>query len=284
VIASLVVSNLGIVIDRNLASRTVEQALGWMRYATQLYQLPLGLVSAAVAVAALPTLARLTNDPDSREFRRTLAGALRLVLVLVVPATIALAVLGRAAIAVVLEHGAFTPSDTTMVTRALLFYLPGLPFAAIDQPLVFAFYARKDTMTPVLVGIASVGAYLVVGPLLAFGFGLGFIGLVIANAVQLTSHCIAMWIMLERKVGSMAGYGMLSTTTKTSFSAGAAGVAMLATMAIASRFGLGAGRTSVAISLLAAALVGAGTYLLSLAVLRVEELTVLARLTRLRRR
>jgi len=282
VIASILVANLGIVIDRNLASRTTDQALSWMRYATFLFQLPLGLVSVAIATAALPTLARLTSDADNPRFRRTLAGVLRLVIVLVAPAVVGLLVLGQDGIRAVLEHGVFTPFDTAQVTRALLFYLPGLPFAAIDQPLVFAFYARKDTVTPVLVGVAGVGAYLLVGPLLAFVFGLGFIGLVIANAVQLTAHCVIMWVLFERRVGSMAGHGMLSTTARATLAAAAAGLAMLAALAIARRFVPGSGTVAESTLLLAGGVVGLVAYVLGLAGLRVEELATLANLLRTR--
>lgn len=284
VVGSIVVQNLGIVIDGNLASRTVDQALSWMRYATQLYQLPLGLVSVAVATAALPTLARLTGDSDSSRFRHTLAGSLRLVIVLVAPAVAALVVLGQEGIRTVLEHGVFQPADTSMVYRTLLFYLPGLPFAAIDQLLVFAFYARKDTLTPVLVYVASMGAYLIVGPLLAFGLRVGFLGLVIANAVQLTAHCLLMWIMLERRVGSMAGHGLLSTAAKATLAAVGAGLAMFAAQALTQHLLPEATRAHAAGGLLAAGSLGAVGYLAGLALLRVEELSTMARLVRLRSR
>ncbi len=282
VVASLLVAQLGIVIDRNLASRTVDQAVAWMTAATQLYQLPLGLVSVAIATATLPALARITDDSDNVRFRRTLAGALRLVIVLILPATAALLVLGQAGIRAVLEHGAFLPADTFQVTRALLLYLPGLPFAAIDQPIVFAFYARKDTVTPVLVGIAGVGAYLLVGPLLAFGLHLGFLGLVIANAVQLTSHCVILWIMLHRRVGSMAGLGMRSTSLKAGAASVAAGLAMLAALFVAGRFLPGTGTMAEVGLLLVGAAAGAVVYIAGLALLRVEELSTFANLARAR--
>ena len=284
VIASLVVANLGIAIDGNLASRTTDQALSWMRYATFLFQLPLGLVSVAIATAALPTLSRLTSDADNPRFRRTLAGALRLVIVLVVPATVGLLVLGQDAIRVALEHGVFTAFDTAQVSRALLFYLPGLPFAAIDQPLVFAFYARKDTVTPVLVGIAGVGAYLLVGPFLAFAAGLGYIGLVIANAVQLTTHCILMWVLLERRVGSMAGHGMFVTTAKVTLAAAAAGLGMLAGPSIATRFIPASGTIGEAVLLMFGAVGGVAVYGLGLSLLGVEELATFLTFARARLR
>ena len=105
VAGSLVVAQIGVVIDSSLASRTVGEALAWMDYATRLIQLPLGLVSVAIATAALPALARIREDPDNTRFRRTLAGALRLVLVLIIPSAVALLVLGQAAIRLILEHG-----------------------------------------------------------------------------------------------------------------------------------------------------------------------------------
>ncbi|MCL6430016.1 MAG: murein biosynthesis integral membrane protein MurJ [Anaerolineae bacterium] len=284
VVASLIVSNLGTIIDRNLASRAGQQALSWMRYATFLVQLPLGLVSVAIATAALPALARLTSEDDKPHFRRAFAGALRLVILLVAPASVGLLVLGEAGIRAVLEHGAFTSADTAAVTRTLLFYLPGLPFAAIDQPIVFAFYARKDTVTPVLVGIAGVCAYLLVGPLLAFGLGMGYIGLVIANSVQLTTHCIIMWIMLQRRVGSMAGHGLRSTTVRAVLASFAAGLAMVAALGVSQRLIPSEGTMGEIGLLLIGGGAGAVTYVGGLALLDVEEMAVLAQAVRRRLR
>ena len=58
IILGLVVSVIATTLDRNLASRTGDQSIAWMRYATTLIQFPLGLVSAAISLAILPTLSR----------------------------------------------------------------------------------------------------------------------------------------------------------------------------------------------------------------------------------
>ena len=93
-------------------------------------------------------------------------------------------------------------------------YLPGLPFAAIDLPLVFAFYAQKDTVTPVVVGILGVLIYLAVGPALAFLAGWGFLGLVVANSAQLISHAVIMLIVFRRRFQGLGGYGLGRTVGK----------------------------------------------------------------------
>ena len=105
-----------------------------------------------------------------------------MVLILILPAATGLLALAVPVIALIFEHGAFQPYDTLRTAQALRWYLLGLPFAAVDQPLVFAFYARKDTKTPVLVGVFSVLVYLIVA--LATIRPLGMIGLVLANSIQ----------------------------------------------------------------------------------------------------
>lgn len=214
VLLSIVIQNVGIVIDRNLASRTVEEAITWMADATFLIQLPLGLVSMAISLAVLPRLSQIDARVELDRFKQTFSQGLRLVLVVIIPATVGLWVLGKPIIELIFEHGAFTALDTAATWRALRFYLIGLPFAAVDLPLIFAFYAQKDTVTPVVVGILAVLLYLAVGPVLAFRTGLGFLGLVIANSVQLTAHAVLMLVVFRRRFAGLRGYGVLRASAK----------------------------------------------------------------------
>jgi len=214
VVLSIVISNVGVVIDRSLASRTVEEAITWMNKATFLIQLPLGLVSMAISLAVLPSLSQVDAVLDPHRFKSILSQGLRLVLVLVVPVGAGMVGLGRPIIELIFQHGEFTALDTQQSLWALLCYLPGLPFAAIDLPLVFAFYAQKRTITPVLVGIAATAVYLAVGPALAFLAGWGFLGLVVANSVQWIAHAVIMLVVFARRFGGLQGYGVWRTTLR----------------------------------------------------------------------
>ncbi|HET6262856.1 MAG TPA: lipid II flippase MurJ, partial [Chloroflexia bacterium] len=95
--------------------------------------------------------------------------------------------------------------DQALVVLALLFYIPGLPFSAIDQVLIIAFYARKNTLTPVLIGIAAAGVYLAVA--FATVDTMGMTGLVLANSAQLTFHAIVTGLLLWRALRSEGGLG-----------------------------------------------------------------------------
>lgn len=214
VVAGLVIGNLQIGLDRNLASHTGAQSVAWMQNATTLIQFPLGLVVTAVSLAILPTLAQVPRSGSSprADFHSTLALGLKWILLVILPATLLLLVLAEPVVALLFEHGAFTATDTAQTANALRFYLIGLPFAAIDQPLVFAFYARKDTLRPALIGVAGVVIYLIVALALIDRFGM--IGLVVANSAQLTGHAFLMLWLLQTRLGGLGGQGMIGAGAK----------------------------------------------------------------------
>lgn len=275
VVLSIIVANIGIVIDRNLASRTVNEAITWMSKATFLIQLPLGLISMAISLAVLPTLSRIDARQDVDAFKRTLCLGLRLVLVLIIPAGALLLALGNQLIALAYERGAFTPADTAATWGAVRYYLPGLIFAAIDLPLVFAFYAQKDTVTPVIVGIVTVLLYVVVAPTLAFVAGWGFLGLVAANSVQLASHAVLMVVLFIRRFHGLGGYGVLRTTLKAS---GASLLVLLASYSSIiglARTGLSLSGVGRAASVMISVVLGILGFVVGAQLLRLEEVALL---------
>jgi putative peptidoglycan lipid II flippase len=223
----VIVSNLQIGIDRRLASATGASSVAWMATATTLIQLPHGLVAVAISLAVLPTLSRLSAAGDQAGFRQTLGQGLRLVLVLIVPATLGLLVLAKPAITLLFEHGKFTAHDTFWTSWALRYYLLGLIFAAVDWPLNYAFYARQDTLTPALVGVLSVGVYLLVALLLIHP--LGMLGLVLADSSKHVSHALTMLYLTRRRIGGLADLGLVRATGKALVAAGGmAGLMLLA--------------------------------------------------------
>ena len=198
--AGLVVAQLQIALDRRLASGTGVESIAWMRYATTLQQLPLGMISVAISLAALPRLSQQFAAGDESAYSQTLAGGLRMVLVLIAPVLVALWLLAEPTVRLLFERGPFSAADTVQVAMALRIYLFGALFAAIDFPLIYAFYARNNTLLPALVGVLSVLAYGVVA--LRFVEGLGFLGLVWADTAKQAAHALVMLALLAWTVGT----------------------------------------------------------------------------------
>jgi len=275
VIVSLIVSQVGIIIDRNLASRVGEQAIAWMANATRLREFPLGLVATAVSMAVLPALSRIDLLSRREEFKRTLGLGVRLVLVLIVPAAVGLFVLGRPIISLIFQHGEFTAFDTSQTARALYCYLLGTPFAAVDLLLIFAFYSQKDTVTPVVVGIICVLIYLAVAPTLAFLLDLGMVGLVIANSVQLTSHAVIMLLLLYRRIGTLEQEHLAASVGKIVLASAVMGICVYLTLVVLRTLVPGEGTVARATWVAGAGLVGVLVYGASVTRLGVREANLL---------
>jgi putative peptidoglycan lipid II flippase len=161
---------------------------------------------------------------------------------------------------------------------ALRLYLIGLLPAAIDQPLIFAFYARKDTWRPAMVGVLGVLFYLLVA--LPTYRTLGMAGLILANGAQLTGHAIVMWLLLHRRVGSLRGLGLGKTGLRALLAALGMGAAVYGVTLGVQRLFVLPGRLAWALTVLAGGGLGVGVYLALCALLRVSEIQMLGDLIR----
>ena len=204
IVASLLVNQVAIGFSYRLATGEGDQSIAFMDVATTLLQFPLGLVVTALSIATLPTLSRQASRKEWDAYRATLARGLRLVLTLILPATVGLFALAVPIVRLLFERGAFSPADTQITALVLRAYLFGLPFAAVDQMLVFASYARQDTWRPALVGFVSIVVYSLVAVLLLRPLSL--LSLMVADAIKHAVHTLLMLWILERRLGGLRGY------------------------------------------------------------------------------
>ena len=257
----------------SLANQTGAGGIAYMVWATTLIQFPQGLVATAISIAILPTLARQSaemNEAGRRAFQATLGLGLRLTTSLILPAAAGLFVLATPIIALLFEHGAFGASDTEVTAVALRLYLIGLPFAAVDLLLVYAFYARKDTLTPALVGILSLVIYMGAALLLFERYGL--YSLMIADSCKHLAHAAVAGFLLWRRLHGFELLAMARTLVKTALaSALMVALALMTLPRLEAVFGGSTALEEAALVFLAAALYG-GAFLLSARLLRIEEL------------
>jgi putative peptidoglycan lipid II flippase len=267
VMLGLIVTQTQVFLDLALQNSTGPHSATWLYTATRVYQLPLGFVATAMSLAALPTLSVLSG----RAYSETLTRGVKIVALLIVPAVVLLAVLSTPIFTLAFRHGKFSTGDVSSAVAGMQFYLPGLAFAAIDQLLIFAFYARNDTKTPVLVGLVSIFGYSIVAAIALTATHLGYRGLALADSVKQIVHASVLFFLLWRWQGTLAGFGLGRT-------AGKIGIAALtSTVVCVFALHLGAGIDhGVRLLAFVVAACGAGlfSYFGALALLRTEELTI----------
>ncbi len=212
---SFLVSTALIFFDQHLASNTPCLAFAThvggcgeanytaLRAATTLIQFPIGLVAAALSFAVLPTLSQHVRDGNDERFKETLLLGFRLGLLLMIPAAAGLIVLQNPIVDLVFHHNKYTSENVQLTSLALQNYAYQLPFVAIDQLLIAAFYARKNTVIPVVVQFVSILGYLAVA--LPFSHTvLGMPMLALANTVQNSMHGIILLVLLRFVSGSVS--------------------------------------------------------------------------------
>jgi putative peptidoglycan lipid II flippase len=194
---------VNVFVNTMLATGEGTGAVSWLNYAVRLMWVPIGLFGVSIGTAALPDIARHAAASDLASLRRTVADALRLMLMLNVPATVVLIVLARPIVSLVLERGHFGPADTAATAAALMCYAPGLLGYAVIKVAAPTFYALRDSRTPVIVSAVSIGVNVALN--LALIRVMSVSGLALGSAVAATMNGALLLWLLRGRIGGLDG-------------------------------------------------------------------------------
>jgi putative peptidoglycan lipid II flippase len=151
------VSQVALLLDTLIASFLATGSIAWLYYADRLMEFPLGVFSVALATVILPGLAAHHAAQSAERFNATLDWALRLTVIVVLPATTALIVLAGPLTVTIFHYGKFDAEDVRMASLALMAYATGLLAFSMVKVLAPGYFARQDTRTPVRIGIQALG-------------------------------------------------------------------------------------------------------------------------------
>jgi putative peptidoglycan lipid II flippase len=200
---ALAAVQINVLVNTMLATTQGEGAASWLTFAFRVMYLPIGLFGLSIATAAIPSLSQHAARDDRAGMRSTLSSALRMMLMLNVPATVGLVALASPIVALLFEHGSFTRDATAATAAALVCYAPGLIGYSAIKLAVPTFYSLQDSRTPVMAGAISVAFNLSVNLVLVRV--LGFRGLAIGTAASaLFNATLLMW-SLRRRLGGVDG-------------------------------------------------------------------------------
>jgi putative peptidoglycan lipid II flippase len=182
------VSQINLLLDTVLASFLPTGSVSWLYYSDRLAELPLGVFGIAIATVILPNLSAHRAAAREDQFASTLDWAMRSVLLIGLPAALALILLAEPILITLFQYGALTPTDVDMASLSLRAYSLGLIAFMLIKILAPGYYARKDTATPVKIGIIAMAANMVMNlafvlPLLWY-FNVGHVGLALATSAS----------------------------------------------------------------------------------------------------
>lgn len=176
------VSQINLLFDTLIATLLVSGSVSWLYYSDRLMELPLGTFGIAIGIVVLPSLSRKHAKSSMREFSETLDWAFRLVVLIAIPAALALIVIAEPLLVALFHNDRFTATDVSSSAGSLKAYALGL--IAFMSIKIFApgFYARQNTATPVRIGIIAMASNMAMN-VVFFLSGLAHVGLALATSL-----------------------------------------------------------------------------------------------------
>lgn len=196
------VSQLNLLLDSVIATMLGDGAVSWLFYSDRLVELPLGVFGVAIATVIMPGLSRLSAAQSGEKFSQMLDWAIRFVVLIALPATLALIILAEPILYTLFYHGEMEASDILMSAYSLKAYALGLFAFMLIKVLVPGYFARQDMKTPVRTGIIAIFANIAMKPLavipLAMLWGLGHVGLAFTTALAAYVNAYLLYRGLRR--------------------------------------------------------------------------------------
>lgn len=193
---------LSVMISSGIASLLADGSMSWLYFADRLVEFPLGVFSIALATVILPSLSAHHAAQSAQEFSSTLSWAVRLVCVIVIPASVALFVLAGPITVVLYHRKEFTAFDVEMTQLALMAFSFALLGWSLIKVLAPGYYARQDTKGPVKIAMRALGLTMV-------------LNLVLVLALALTGHLkdqgMHALLALSNGIGALFNAGLLYT-------------------------------------------------------------------------
>ncbi len=193
---------LNLTVSNILASLLPQGSISYLYYAQRLFEFPQGIITVSVAQAVLPSMSRQAAAGEMEQLKESLRFGLKITLFITVPAMVGLMVCATPIFTLLFMGGEFDYLKAVKAAEALRYYSLGLAVVALVRVLIPAFYALKDTRTPVVTAfitfLLNAGfSLLLMKPLLHGGLAL---------ATTLASGCnMAMLLFLLRK--KIGGFG-----------------------------------------------------------------------------
>lgn len=271
IMIGLSVSELNIFVNINLGSGLEGGAITAFRIAQRLMLIPTSIFGIPIAIAILPTLSTQFARGETAAFREYSSMGIRSVLFLCLPIAVGMAILGTPLIRFMYEFSdKFGSADTLLTSQVLIYLCLGLASYGLVHVLNRIYYSFQDTITPVIMGVASIVVNVV--------FSLIFVKLMAQNGLALAYSLAGIFnialllIFMRRKMGRIDGRRLLLSTGQMLVASATMGAVVWMALRLINQFIVPSGKLTQAIELFIPTLLGAGVYVLVAKLWKMEEL------------
>ena len=196
-----------------LATSEGEGAVTYLGFAFRLMYLPIGLFGVSIATAAIPGITRHAAADDMEGVRNDVSQAVRMMLMLNVPATFGLMCLAGPIVELLVEYRSVNAQNTAGIAAALMGYAPGLVGYSAVKIASPTFYALKDSRTPVTIGMVCILLNVALN-LLLVRTSLSYAGLALGTGIAAIANALMLFWMLRRRLAGLDDRRVITSLVK----------------------------------------------------------------------
>jgi len=194
-------SQLTFLVATSLASNLGTGAVSAFSIAFSVFQIPIGVIGIPIGVVMLPSMSRDLARGDVGSYVSLVSRALRLIVWVMLPLAGLTMVLRTEIVTLLFGYGRFDQHGIDLTSAALLFLALALASESLIAILARAFYASRDTLTPVLAAVLAVALNVSLAVVLVGRIELAGIGLAIA--IGSWAEVGFLLAVLNRRVGGL---------------------------------------------------------------------------------
>ncbi len=198
-ILGLATTQFNLIVITFFGSMIATGSIAIFNLANNLQGLPVGLIGVSFAIAAFPTLSNYYNKKDLFKFNSTFNDSFRLILFAIIPLSVLFLLLRTEIVRIILGAGKFAGSDIQTTANAFGWFILSLFAQALIPLFARAFFARHNTMWPLLAGIVGAIGTVFFAWWLTPKFGV--MGLSLAFSIGAILDFVVLFITLKRAIG-----------------------------------------------------------------------------------
>lgn len=189
------------IIDRALASGLPDGNVSALSYAQRINSFATTILMMPIITVMFTKFSECTADGRKEDMSDAVRHGLEALTVICLPVSALMLAACEDLIRIVYNYGAFGETGVEMTTVSLFYYTIGLLFLAYKTILNRAFYAQKNTKTPMLTGFLFIGLNIIFNFILIKPMGVG--GLALANSIAVTVAAVLMYLIYVKMYGSV---------------------------------------------------------------------------------
>lgn len=266
-------------INNSLAILISASSVVFLKFATQLQTFPIVFVGLSMASAVLPSLSKETDPEDREKFKQTLLTTLHQTMFLVLPISVILLILRIPVVRIVYGVSNFPWEATVKTAYALAFFSLSIFADSANYVLSRAFYALKDTKTPVLINLITIFINVLLSITFVVVLKLGVWSIAFAYTITSILDLIMYLVSLNKKVGGFDMEKLIKPFTKVALSSVLMGISLYLPLKLLDKYIFDTQYTLQLLFLTGvASAIGMAVYLIFTKLLNVEEIDLFYKL------